>query len=456
MSGAIERLKDRIRAMGNPFVISILKHSPKYLGASAFSGVVALVMTKYYTHVFDPATYGVLALYITLFTYMQNLIAFSVDSSSQRVYFDYTGQERRPFLGTTLIFMAASSLFWVVVTLAIGPLLVGFMGGDLRVLWATLALSIVYMFANFLIRIAYSEHRSSLVARQGVLQTAMNHAASVFFIAVGKLGILGYQLGSLLSYGVTGLLYRKELKSEGFLNVEWTFRKDIMRRLLYFSVPAFFTAAIATSLSYLDRVFLQYFHGAGEVGIYSLGYTLGQGMSLGIEAVSLAIFPSLMRELDDDYDVAIHKLKRFDLYFWAGLLAVAVGISVLRYPIIQLFSNNRYAASANVLPIIAMTFVLGGFYKIASQLLSYHNIVRFYPALTVFAFGVNAALNWLLIPRFHELGAAYATFIGVLLYSSAIHLIARKCYFKASRVLAVYGTIYIVVTVMFLVFTGVL
>ena len=76
--GRVERLKDRIRATENPFLISILKHSPKYLGASVFSGVVALVMTKYYTHVFDPATYGVLALYITLFTYMQNVIGYPI------------------------------------------------------------------------------------------------------------------------------------------------------------------------------------------------------------------------------------------------------------------------------------------------------------------------------------------------------------------------------------------
>lgn len=446
MRAAVSRLKDRIRATENPFIISSLKHSPKYLGASLFSGFVALVMTKYYTAVFAPAAYGVMALYIALFQYMQNFIAFSVDAAAQRVYFDYEGAERPVFLGTALTFMTGSAVFWVLVAAALAPLVIRFAGGNGWLFAVTIALTIVYMYTNFLVRIAYNEHRSGLVARQGVLQTVLNHSTSVFFIAVTQLGVLGYQLGSAVSYAITGLLYRFNLHRAGLLEVRPAFRKDIMRRLFHFSVPAFFTAVVACSLTYVDRVFLQYFHGSAEVGIYSVGYTLGQGMALAIEAVSLAVFPSLMRELESDYEVNIGKLRHFDLWFCAGVLTLAGAIFLARYPIIALFSNARYALAAEVLPFVVMTFVLGGFYKTVSGVLSYHSIVRFYPALTVFSFTVTALLDYLLVPRFHEIGAAYATFVGVFVYSLVIQLIGSRYFHRRSYVLMSYGAILVLVS----------
>lgn len=448
MASMLDRVKARIKATENPFVVSIAKHSPKYLGAAAFSGIVGLVMTKYYTHAFSPADYGVLALYISLFQYMQNFMAFSFDTSAQRVYFDYDREEQPEMLGTALLFMAGCSAIWCVVSVFAEPYVVNFMGGSAAIFWCTVALTIVYMFTNFLIRLAYNEHRSTLVARQGVLQTVLNHSFSVFFIAVAKLGVLGYQLGSFVSYGITGLFYRQSLARGDDLRVRWKFRTDILKRLGYFALPAFLTSAISISLSYLDRIFLQYFHGATAVGIYALGYTLGQGLSLAIDAVSNSIFPSLMRELESNYEQNIHKLKRFDIFFCGGLLLVGIAVYVLRYPIVALFSNANYRNSAEVLPIIVFTFVLGGWYKTVSGVLSYHSIVRFYPALTVVSFASTAALNWLLIPRYYGVGAAYAMFIGVFIYSSSIHVIARKYYFRLSRVVIAYTGVFVAVTLM--------
>ena len=40
----------------------ILKHTPKYLTASVIASGVTLLMTKYYTAVFSPAQFGILAM----------------------------------------------------------------------------------------------------------------------------------------------------------------------------------------------------------------------------------------------------------------------------------------------------------------------------------------------------------------------------------------------------------
>lgn len=441
--------KNKFKNGSNPFLASILSHSPKYLGASLISAFVGMAMNKYYTAVFSPAEFGVLSLYITLFQYLQNFIGFSVDASAQRVYFDYKGKEREQFLGTVLFFLTASALSWSIISIFFQNLVIKTFGGTPLMYYVTVLLAVVFMYFNFLNRIGFNEHVSNLIFKQGLLQTFCNHFGSFLFIAFAKLGILGRQLAQLIAYLINIVFYQHSLKKLGYLKVKFVFRTDVLKRLSHFAIPAFFSSALTATFAYLDRIFLNYFHGAGEVGIYSLGYALGQGLSIVTEAVSMALFPSLMKELEQNYQVNIKKLKQFDLILCLGLVLIGIIVFMSRNFIIQLFSNNQYQNAANVLPFIVFAFILGGFYKTVANVLSFHNVVWFYPLLSVVSFGSSVVFNYLLIPKFHELGAAYSFLLGVLIYSLVIHIIGSKYYFKLSRVLAVYSAILVISTYSF-------
>jgi len=70
--------------------------------------------------------------------------------------------------------------------------------------------------------------------------------------------------------------------------------------------------------------------------------------------------------------------------------------------------------------------MMGGFYKIPSLVLGFHKVVWFYPFLALISFGTNALLNWLLIPIYGIIGASFASFIGVFIYSICMQFILRK------------------------------
>jgi O-antigen/teichoic acid export membrane protein len=166
-------------------------------------------------------------------------------------------------------------------------------------------------------------------------------------------------------------------------------------------------------------------------------------------AVNYALFPSIMKELEKDYTTKIRKLKKFDLLFWAALLAGAVFTFLFSDTIIRIFSNNNYSQSAVVLPFLVLGYIMGGMYLAVSQVLTFHNVVWFQPILPVVSFGISAILSWLLIPDFHELGAAYAFFLGNLLYSMIYHIIGKKYYHKLYFILIAYLSILIIVTLIF-------
>lgn len=452
----ILNFKKKIFDINNPFFVSIIKHSPKYFGASLISALAGVLMTKYYTAVFSPVEFGILSLYLTLFQYMQNLIGFSVDASYQRVYFDYNGKDRVDLLSTVFVFISGSVLFWGVVAVMFKDIVVSSFGGSSVIYSATFLMAVFFLYVNVLSRIGYNEHLSTMVFRQGTIQTFINHFCSFIFISYLKLGILGRQIGQMLAYGVNAAAYLFALKKIGKLDIGWRFRTDIFRRILFFAIPAFSTTVLAASLSYLDRIFLNYYHGAKEVGIFSLAYTIGQAISLIVEAISMALIPTLMKELAEDYDANINKLKHFDKIFCGTLIFMGIVLILFSNIIIQVLANQNYQHAAKVFPFIVVAFILGGFYKTVSAVLSFHSIVRFYPWLTILSFGINAMLNYLLIPRFHEIGAAYSFSIGVLIYSMIMHLIAREYFYNPYKVLISYCLMFIMITGLFFYSTNII
>ena len=80
--------------------------------------------------------------------------------------------------------------------------------------------------------------------------------------------------------------------------------------------------------------------------------------------------------------------------------------------------------------------------------------VWFYPILAFFSFGINAGLNYLLIPEYKEVGAAFASFIGLFLYSLILQLMAMK-YHQSKKYKIVIMLIYpLVILCVYLHFRG--
>jgi O-antigen/teichoic acid export membrane protein len=85
--------------------------------------------------------------------------------------------------------------------------------------------------------------------------------------------------------------------------------------------------------------------------------------------------------------------------------------------------------------------MMGGFYKIPSLILGFHKKVWFYPLLSAFAFGINALLNWYLIPLYGIIGAGFASFVGLFIYSVVMQILSFKYMSKRYIILISVGYI---------------
>ena len=424
----------------------ILKHAPKYLTGSAIAAGTTLVMTKYYTHIFSPAQYGVLALYLVMFQYVITFSSLNLDSGSTRFYFDYRKTRRDEYLST---------MFWLISFISIIVLLIGLLFMDFVSNWIAKGSQTVYLvtlvtgiggvYVSFLTRVLYNEHKSTSVLKHTLFQTFINHSASVLFISFFHLGIFGRMSGQGLGYFLNIFTLLKEFSKENLFKLKLTFNKAMAKETFLLTIPSMIASIQGIAFVYLDRVFIKHYIGDSAVGIYTLGYMLGQGLSMVYEAVSQAILPKVYNDMNEDYEKARDELESFSYKYYIGLGIITAIISLLSPLIVSTFSNDNYKEAANVMPFVMAGFMMGGFYKIPSLILGFHKRVWFYPFLSVFSFGTNALLNWWLIPIYGIVGAAFASFVGLFLYSTVMQVLSFRYLSKKYLAFTTIGYIFIFV-----------
>lgn len=413
--------------MSHSFSKILISHAPKYIGASAIASATTLLMTKYYTAVFAPSEFGVLALYLVMFQYVTSLVSLNLDSGSTRFYFDYRSTQRDTYLST---------IFWLITMIALVVLIIGLMTMPIIADWiapnsrftyfATILTAIGAVYVSFLTRVLYNEHKSTSVFKHTIFQSFINHTSSVIFISVFHLGIFGRIGGQGLGYFFNIFTLIKEFSKNNLFRLQWTFNKAMAKETFLLTLPSMTSMLLGVAFLYTDRFFIKHYLDDTAVGIYTLGYMLGQGLSIVYEAISQTILPKVFSDMNHSYDKAVHDLESFSYKYYFALMVITILVSILSPLIISIFSNRNYIQSADVMPFVIAGFMLGGFYKIPSLVLGYHKVVWFYPFLSILSFGMNVLLNWWMIPLYGIIGSAFASFIGLFIYSLIMQIFAFK------------------------------
>jgi O-antigen/teichoic acid export membrane protein len=408
-------------------VNTILKHASRYLIGSVIASGTTMLMTKYYTTVFSPAQFGILSLYLVMLKYIMTFASLNLDSGSTRFYFDYRDTRRDEYLSTIFWFIS----FIVLVVLVIGFNLMDFVSnwiqvGSQKIYIITLLTGILGVYVSFLTRVLYNEHKSTSVLKHTIFQTFINHFSSFIFISVFHLGIFGRMNGQGLGYFLNIFTLLKEFSKENLFKLKFVFNKAMAKETFLLTLPSMIAAIQGIAFIYLDRIFIKHYIGDSAVGVYTLGYMLGQGLSMVYEAISQAILPKVYNGMKENYEKARDELECFSYQYYIGLLIITVTISYLSPWIVSMFSNDNYHEAKSVMPFVMAGFMMGGFYKIPSLILGFHKKVWFYPFLAFFSFGTNALLNWWLIPLYGIVGAAFASFIGLFLYSTVMQILSFK------------------------------
>ena len=164
-------------------------------------------------------------------------------------------------------------------------------------------------------------------------------------------------------------------------------------------------------LNNMDRIMINKWCGAEATALYSLAYSCGAIITLLVNSINSAYAPWLGEKL------ALKKLndvRQISKIYVGGFCIFALGVMLLAPEILLVLGGKNYMDAIYVIIPVAMGCVCQFLYTMFGNVEQFKKKTAGMAIATVTAAIVNYVLNYLFIPRFGFLAAAYTTLVGYL------------------------------------------
>ncbi len=243
-------------------------------------------------------------------------------------------------------------------------------------------------------------------------------------VAIGIFAALKYAAVklqmSLLAFGVLFLLESLALQLALQVNyalhfgrmIDWRFRWAKARDYLRQSWPLMFSGLAIMIYMRIDVVMLEALVDDVAVGEYSVAVRLSTVTHALPLILASSLFPAIMKASKGDPRVYQRRLAQYiELNVGLAYLITAAIVATAPWLVIFLFGES-YKGSISILQVHAWSIIFVFIGVARSQYVTAEGYFRFSMVATVTGGIVNIALNALLIPIHHGLGAAIATLVS--------------------------------------------
>jgi O-antigen/teichoic acid export membrane protein len=249
-------------------------------------------------------------------------------------------------------------------------------------------------------------------------------------------------------WGVSGVLWSDVVATGAFVlallptlrgHVTLTFATRLLREALGFGLPKVPHGLFVQIQNLADRKILDLFVSRGDVGLYQMGYQLGTAVKFPLSAFEPAWGPFLYNEIKKPD--APRTIARLATIAFAVFALCATGVAVLGGEALTLLTPYRpeFRAAAPVIPVVACAYLFHGIFLLTSVGIGVSKRAGYYPMITAVVAIVNVAANFLLIPRFGMMGAAWATLASYAVMAALGAVISQRLYaipFERARLVA--------------------
>jgi O-antigen/teichoic acid export membrane protein len=420
-----------------PKIRELTKNLAIYGLGDAAIQVVNFLLLGVYVQYLSKEDYGVLALLGLVEAVTKLFFRWGVDGSFMRFWYDCPDDRSRQRLASTLFFFLLGLNGVLLIASVIGaPRLADWLGapGYTR----ALQLVLVNTFAIGFTFLPFHVLRMQQRAREFSLLSFARSAATLILRLVLVVG---------LGYGVMGVVAADLIVTAVLLAVmvPWfaplirpVFSADVLKESLAFGLPRVPHGFAQQVIAVGDKFVLSMFVPLADVGLYSMGVSVGLIQKMFLAAFEYAWAPFYYGTVREPGAQRI--FSAVTTYGVAVLALMTAGLSAIAADLLEVVTHGQYTAAAGVVAWTSIGVFFQGVYLMTSIGLNITKRTRYYPVSTAVAAGANIALNVALIPRYGIMGAAYANGIAYALQAGIAYRYSQRFYpvaYEWSRLLRV-------------------
>lgn len=398
---------------------SVLKNGSLYVFGNLFNKAIAFLTVPIFTRLLTTAEYGVVNTYSSWVNMLAVIIGLSMTNSVRNAFVDY-----RDELGEYLSSVFTLSLLNFGIILALSQLI----ANKISLPRILLLLCLIESFSNFIVNTVVMRYvmEESAVYRTllMILPNLLGAVASVFLIyMLDSNKYIGRVLGTCISTSIFGfsLLAYYWLKYRTFTSKKyWSYALSI-------SLPLIMHGLSTNILGTSDRTIITLFKGPEQTGVYSLIYNFSMVAGVITSSAESVWIPRFTRNMiDRNFKTANHEINILIyavLFFFCGLFTIAPEL-------IMILGGEEYLSGYSmVFPLVSASFITF-LYGIYVNCEFYYKKTATIALSTIIAAMLNIVLNFIFVPLFGAVAAAYTTLVSYLisfvLHSRRAHAINKE------------------------------
>lgn len=260
-----------------------------------------------------------------------------------------------------------------------------------------------------------------------VSQMAVDLGMSILFIVALSWNWEGRVWGKYMTMIIYSFISIFLLYRSGLLNFK--IKKEYVRDAFIFGLPLIPHVLSGGIMDLSDRLFIRVMISKEELGIYDIGYKIGSIILIIQASVVMAWTPYVFGQLKEITKAQKINICRMSYLIVIGLFIAAFGLSLISPLLFKYFvMQEAYHEGVKYVGVIALAYVLLGCYKMFSIYIVYLKKNIYLSYIAVFNILANLLLNYLLIPKYGAMGAAYATLISYFLFFVITAIISQWLY----------------------------
>lgn len=372
-----------------------------------------------------PFDYGILGLHASVANLMTIIISSGLDSSFSRFYFDYedSKHELRKYLSTILITISFLGLVVGVIILGVGDQIFRLVFVDDRYTFYPYGIY-AYAFAfgtaiNAVILIYFRNKEEPIKYLIFTLSTFLLMIAfetySIFYIQASAENVLIARISGLL---LPSIILWISIALKGVY-----FKKEFLVPAFKYAFPVLVYLLLGFAYLQYDRILVGNLLSIAQLGIYNVAVTIASVLELAMQALDMAVLPTVFRLYKSDEIDKINKIFRYIGYVTLALTSL---ILIATPYFITEYTPAFYQGTIRLIPLFLIGYLLRFYVNSLNKPLYYFKKLKGLPLVNLAAGVVIILGNLILIPEIGLTGAAISMVLSRLIMVPLIVRLSLK------------------------------
>ena len=387
--------------------VSYKKAGTYYFVGTLFNKGISFLTVPVFTRILTTSDYGIATTYESWATILSMVMGFAIYMGIRAAFIDYPNEIDD--------FLAVSTTF----TLMCGAIICLFVGGGALLLDINIEITLIFLclvqglasaliqnYSMYLMMQYRYKFRTALMVLPNLVGSIFSILA-ILFIINNKLYMGKIVPHALVIIGFATLTVVLVYKKSHML-----FNKEYLTYALKISAPLVLHGIALNILSQSDRTMITWLADSSQTGIYSLVYNFSMVATVITTSMEGVWVPWFTEKLKKREINAINSMSKnyINLMTYAMICVILLGPEV-----VKLLAAKSYWEGISIIPPVVLANYVIFAYTMYVNIEHFHKKTLYITKNTLIAAGSNLILNYILIPYFGYVAAAYTTLVSYLI-----------------------------------------